>query len=384
MAVEGFWLFEGLEEEPYGLLPLANLSGKGGPTSTKYGRRIASYQWYLNEEKPIIVIPGMPAESFYWPGGKLQQDRGVVIYDVNHMKLRDGPLDSAILAARHATEKSRKPINFNDYDFITDAVNLQKLFAFAQEAGDGLFRIDVERVGKTVLLNRMEASDLMEIGHITFDQALKGKMTKPRSKYTTGPFFQLVEYQFGEFKILVRFEVDCGDFAAVKAASEKNVELENEPMPEVKAFEEVPGLSFMEYGKVPVDLPLQLLTTYPQGAGFPFFTWAQLFFTNADQEIVGWFKGNGDFTKPQMNSLQDISRLMKPLPYVVLSKVHDCLAKIAKFMRKNDPEFKCALVWKGKSHLEIFAKDQDSAGAVSAKVKEYLLTMCQEPEEAQE
>lgn len=65
---------------------------------------------------------------------------------------------------------------------------------------------------------RMEASDLMEIGHITFDQALKGKMTKPRSKYTTGPFFQLVEYQFGEFKILVRFEVDCGDFAAVKAA----------------------------------------------------------------------------------------------------------------------------------------------------------------------
>lgn len=54
-------------------------------------------------------------------------------------------------------------------------------------------------------------------------------------------------------------------------------------MPEVKAFEEVPGLSFMEYGKVPVDLPLQLLTTYPQGAGFPFFTWAQLFFTNADQ-----------------------------------------------------------------------------------------------------
>lgn len=56
MAVEGFWLFEGLEEEPYGLLPLANLSGKGGPTSTKYGRRIASYQWYLNEEKPIIVV----------------------------------------------------------------------------------------------------------------------------------------------------------------------------------------------------------------------------------------------------------------------------------------------------------------------------------------
>lgn len=65
-----------------------------------------------------------------------------------------GSLDTAILAAHHLTAKAKKPINFNDYNFITDAVNLQKLFAFAQEAGDGLFRIDVERVGKTVLLTR--------------------------------------------------------------------------------------------------------------------------------------------------------------------------------------------------------------------------------------
>lgn len=66
----------------------------------------------------------------------------------------NGPLDSAVLAARQLTAKSKKPINFNDYDFITDAVNLQKLFAFAQEAGDGLFRIDCERIGKTVFLTR--------------------------------------------------------------------------------------------------------------------------------------------------------------------------------------------------------------------------------------
>lgn len=63
----------------------------------------------------------------------------------------------------------------------------------------------------------MEASDLMEIGHITYDQALKQKMTQSRSKYCTGPFFQLVSYQFGTFKILVRYEVDAGDFAALKA-----------------------------------------------------------------------------------------------------------------------------------------------------------------------
>lgn len=384
MSAEGFWLFDGLEEEPYGLLPLVNLSGKGGPTTTKYSQRIGSYQWYLDDPTPTILVPGIPSESFFWPGGKLRQDNGVVIYDINHLKVRNGPLDAAILAARHLTSKTKKPINFNDYDFITDAVNLQKLFAFVQEAGDGLFRIDVERIGKTVLFTRVEASDLMEIGHVTFDQALKSKMTKSRSKYTNGPFFQLIEYQFGSFKILVRFEVDCADFAAVNEASGNNPEMDNEPMPEKKRFEENDTIEFMEYGTVPRDVPLQLITTYPQGAGFPFFTWAQLFFTNADQEIVGWFKGNGDFTKPAINALQDISKLMKPLPYVILSKVHDCLNKISKFMIKNDPDFKCGLVWKGKNHLEIFAKDPSADCAVSPGVKAYLQTVCLEPEPEQQ
>ncbi|KIH47759.1 hypothetical protein ANCDUO_22176 [Ancylostoma duodenale] len=53
---DGFWLFEGLEEEPYGLLPLVNLSGKGGPTSTKYVDRIGSYQWYLQDDTPTILF----------------------------------------------------------------------------------------------------------------------------------------------------------------------------------------------------------------------------------------------------------------------------------------------------------------------------------------
>lgn len=63
----------------------------------------------------------------------------------------------------------------------------------------------------------MEASDLMQVSHITYDQSMKAKMTKPRLKHCTGPFFQLISYHFGNFKILVRYEVDAGDFAALKA-----------------------------------------------------------------------------------------------------------------------------------------------------------------------
>lgn len=55
-GLEGFWLFDGLEEEPYGLLPLVNLAGKGGPTSTKFVERIGSYQWRLEEDEPVILV----------------------------------------------------------------------------------------------------------------------------------------------------------------------------------------------------------------------------------------------------------------------------------------------------------------------------------------
>jgi hypothetical protein len=97
----------------------------------------------------------MLPESTYWPGGKLQQDQGVLIYNVNHLKVliiffriyfnvfpyvqvKNGSMDAAILATKLLSSKSKKPINFGEYDFITDAINLQKLFAFAQEAGDGM------------------------------------------------------------------------------------------------------------------------------------------------------------------------------------------------------------------------------------------------------
>lgn len=64
---------------------------------------------------------------------------------------------------------------------------------------------------------------------------------------------------------------------------ETNVEMEKEP--EKRKFPENESIAYIEHGGVPNNLPNQLLTTYPQGAGFPFFTWAQLFFTVADQVI---------------------------------------------------------------------------------------------------
>lgn len=59
----------------------------------------------------------------------------------------------------------------------------------------------------------------MEIGHLTFDQSLKEKITKPHYKHCTGPFFQLVSYQYGSYKMLVRYEVDSADFSAFRSVT---------------------------------------------------------------------------------------------------------------------------------------------------------------------
>jgi hypothetical protein len=56
-------------------------------------------------------------------------------------------------------------------------------------------------------------------------------------------------------------------------------------VPEKKKFEENPNISYIEFGETLRGIPLQSVTTYPHGAGFPYFTWAQLFFTNVDQVV---------------------------------------------------------------------------------------------------
>jgi hypothetical protein len=72
---------------------------------------------------------------------------------------------------------------------------------------------------------------------------------------------------------------------------------DTDQLPAKQQFAENSSIGFVEFGQTPSNVPLQLLTTYPHGAGFPFFTWAQMFFTCADQELVGFWTGNGDLKK---------------------------------------------------------------------------------------
>jgi hypothetical protein len=187
---------------------------------------------------------------------------------------------------------------------------LQKLFAFCKNDNDGLFRIDVERIGKTIYLNRVEASDLMQIDYETYDQHLKQKCCRAAGPLTSGPHFQVrryhqptplswicvqvVTYQFGNFKCLVRHEVDCCEYD-VKFGPAPELNGEHTRIRHVcechlrhagtggerQHFDKNPDLEFVHYGEMRKTTKLMSLTTYPHGSGFPFFTWAQLFFTGA-------------------------------------------------------------------------------------------------------
>lgn len=101
----------------------------------------------------------------------------------------------------------------------------------------------------------------------------------------------------------------------------RNQDIDQIELPQSKKFAESDKLEYIEFGNSSKTIPLQLITTYPQSGGFPYFTWAQMFFTTADQEVVGFFKNNSEFGKLSNYALHDISKLLKPLPIVVLSKV---------------------------------------------------------------
>lgn len=58
--------------------------------------------------------------------------------------------------------------------------------------------------------------------------------------------------------------------------------------------------------------------------------------------------------------------------------MHDCLQKIRLFLLRNEPDFRFGLIWKGKAHLEIFAKNPEASGAISPPIRDLLKTQCKE------
>lgn len=375
------WLFEGLRAEPWGLLPLSNLSGKGtGVTSIKDYRQLCSYNWLDDPNHQTMVIPGAPSELINWNGGKLQPDTGELMYYENHIRYPWAPMDPMFQAIKisHELGALKEPIDFQEFDLITDAINLQKIFAFCKGDSEGLFRIDLERIGDTIVATRAEGADQILIDFATFDLGVKQHCTQ---NYFAGPkqtsYYQIVRYQFGSLKLLVRFDPDAADYTKYDAAAKwtEDGKPPVRPVIDPESRVAIPDslLHYVAGGEIK-QYSLVTSTSFPQGKGFPFYTWAQLFFTGMENLLVGWWKGTGDFLKPSRVSLADINKIIKPLPYATLAKVHDLLGKITRFTKQCHPNARITLLWRGSDHLEIYERSADIQVGITEPIRQYLMS----------
>lgn len=375
------WIFDNVCEKPFGILPLANLSPKGGPTVLEHYEQVGSYNWQQddsNEVKATMVIPGGPRKLQTWNGGRLNKDTGVLLYDVNHLAVPNAPLDPIFLTLKTLNDSETAPVNFQQFDLVTDAINLVKLFAFAKGAGGGMFRIDLERIGRTIIATRVEACDTVGIDFVSYDLAFRDKVTQPlNQKLLEGPYQQLAKYQLGQLKVLVRFEPECADYSKLPPGA--NAVDPSEPSPS-KPFELNKDLQYVSYGKRHDHYELLETIAFPQSEGFPDFTYSKLFFTGIDRLYLGSWRGPGDFAAPKAYTMSDMIKVIKPQQaYAQISKTYDCLNKVINLLRKNPEALKISLIWTGSDFLEIYEKiSANKHSPVSEPVRAYLKTQVTE------
>lgn len=376
------WVFDGLKADPWGILPLANLSGKGtGTTTIKDYRQVCSYNWIDDPDHQTMLIPGAPSELVNWNGGRLEPDSGDMAYYENHLRYPWAPMDPLFQAIKISKENGdlKEEIDFQEFDVITDAINLQKLFAFCKGEQEGLFRIDLECIGNTIIAGRCEGADMISIDFTTFDQNLKKQCMQ---NYFAGPkqtsYYQIVRYQFGNLKMLVRFDPDAADYTKYNAAAAWTEDGRPPTRPVVSTDDRIPIpdslLHYIKAGEIK-KYSLVTSTSFPQGKGFPFYTWAQMFFTGMESLLIGWWKGTGDFQKPASVSLADINKLMKPLPFAILSKIHDVIGKITRFTKSLHPNARLSILWRGDDHLEIYERSPDVQAIISEPIRQYLMSL---------
>ena len=182
----------------------------------------ASYNW-LDTYTATILVPGIPpiySAPRFRP--RLSPDAGIQYIDQNGDRNPGSPLES-LIAAVHATDEA---FDFGSVNIITDRRPIRKLFGFVK--GDHgqpqfgpapSFKISVEMVGESALFTRIEDVTREAVSskpgrdgkvHSFYRQAFESSYTKmePCGRGSTS-HHQILQYQFGDLKCLVRNAVDA-------------------------------------------------------------------------------------------------------------------------------------------------------------------------------
>ncbi|KXN92851.1 hypothetical protein AN958_06956 [Leucoagaricus sp. SymC.cos] len=176
-------------------------------------RYIGSYNWSPDSTRtnPSIIVPGSPN---VWSDPdlpfQLQPDEGRQVRDSNNYMLPGQPFLPLLAAV--STQQIFLREDWKTIDFITDRIGLRHLLRWIGGAGGKGFRIDTQLVGtKTVVFNRWEPVDT-ELMHgnmysLNFQRAVTKPM--PPSTERSSWHHRVVTYKFGQFRMVVQFEVDA-------------------------------------------------------------------------------------------------------------------------------------------------------------------------------
>ncbi|KAF2793546.1 hypothetical protein K505DRAFT_417731 [Melanomma pulvis-pyrius CBS 109.77] len=171
-------------------------------TDLKY---VASYNW-MNDKTPTIMVPGNPpAWTPVKEAQRLKEDNGQYFRDPNGARYPRYPTEPAV----QAVLTSQPAFPTSDIDIFACGSTMGNLLRFVRSSSKA-FRFSIEVVGNTLFFIRKENSpkelieDVRGFGHsfpeayTTWEKEVKGSESHQR----------LVQYDFGGFNCLMRFECD--------------------------------------------------------------------------------------------------------------------------------------------------------------------------------
>ncbi|KAK4050339.1 hypothetical protein OIO90_005132 [Microbotryomycetes sp. JL221] len=175
-------------------------------------KAVASYNW-IEETPASILVPGSPP---IWANPELpmapekDKDAKASVVDANAAHQPEAPL-APLVAAIKTLEPN---YDFKSINIVTDRINLRRLINWASpdHAADLKdFRIDLDRVGDTMLMTRWEPTN--EGGKAAIEQAFRKEALSDPTCYPedkeVGSHHRIVELEFLGKKMLVRFPVDA-------------------------------------------------------------------------------------------------------------------------------------------------------------------------------
>lgn len=204
--------------------------------SVEFIKPVASYSWdgdygpgMAPPEKPRIHVPGVARcckRQAEFVGNDMQED-GEIVKDENHHRLSrtDGghyPTEPIFVALSNCAT------SVADVDAICDNSTLRHLLAFLRgkpstvtvsqrDQGSGAhapFRFDIDRVGKTMVLTRVEGCDVVppKIGVSTYGLAFERLVAPlPDGFGMCASFYRVCLMNIGGLRVLVRAQVDAVD-----------------------------------------------------------------------------------------------------------------------------------------------------------------------------